>query len=84
MNLASMVATQIDLCTCFFASGRMTELMDSMAIASKSILSAEELGRKKGSKVSKKLNGETMEIWTIKGVREVLAEEKRRKLEQGH
>ena len=50
----------------------MSELVDSMAIASKSILRAEELGRK-ASKKPKKLNGATMEVWTLKGMRDQLA-----------
>ena len=72
MDLAATVAAQKDLCDCFVAAGRMSELVDSMAIASKSILRAEEVGRR-SSKKAKKLNGQTMEIWTLKGMRDQLA-----------
>lgn len=68
MDLAATVAaTDSDLADIFVTAKRMSELVDSMAIASKSILRAEEIGRQSGKK-GKKLNGETMDIWGIQAI----------------
>jgi len=66
MDLAATVASeQSDLANCFVKAGRMSEFVDTMAIASKSLLRAEEIGRKANKKV-RKLNGESMGIWDVK------------------
>lgn len=70
MDLAATVASeQTDLASCFSKAGRMSEFVDSMAIASKSLLRAEEIGRK-ANKKGRRLNGESMEIWNVKTPRD--------------
>jgi len=67
MNLAATIAAREHLTSCFMAAGRMAELVDSMAIASKSMIFAEEAGRKKKkSGSSKAAPGESMDIWTVR------------------
>ncbi|MCJ1479588.1 Nucleoporin nup84 [Lambiella insularis] len=66
MDLAATVAAKdSELAEIFVAAGRMSELVESMAIASKSILRAEEIGQQSGKK-GKRVNGETMDIWSVK------------------
>ncbi|MCJ1434031.1 Nucleoporin nup84 [Xylographa pallens] len=66
MDLAATVAAEnSDLADIFVRAGRMSELVDSMAIVSKSILVAEEQGQKSGRKW-KKMNGASMDIWSVK------------------
>ena len=66
MDLAATVAAEnSDLADIFVRAGRMSELVDSMAIASKSILGAEEQGQKAGRKW-KKMNGASMDIWSVR------------------
>ena len=66
MNLAATVAAESsDLADIFVRAGRMSELVDSMAIVSKSILVAEEQGQKSERK-RKKMNGASMDIWSVK------------------
>ncbi|MCJ1384281.1 Nucleoporin nup84 [Xylographa soralifera] len=70
MDLAATVAAEhSDLADIFVRAGRMSELVDSMAIASKSILSAAENGQLTGRKW-KKINGASMDIWSVKGASE--------------
>jgi nuclear pore complex protein Nup107 len=68
MDLAAKVAEEgSDLGECFRAAGRMSELMHSMATASKSIMRAEEAGQKLGKKVkARKLKGENLQIWSVR------------------
>ncbi|MCJ1284715.1 Nucleoporin nup84, partial [Xylographa opegraphella] len=66
MDLAATVAAEnSDLSEVFVRAGRMSELVDSMAIASKSILCAQEKGQKAGRKW-KKVNGASMDIWNVR------------------
>ena len=66
LNLAAIIAAEdSDLVGCFVAAGRMSELVDSLAITSVNILHAEEKGAKAGKK-GKKTSGENPAIWTIK------------------
>ncbi|MCJ1251662.1 Nucleoporin nup84 [Trapelia coarctata] len=70
MDLAATVASeQSDLANCFTKAGRMSEFVDSMAVASKSLLRAEEIGRKANRK-ARKLDGENMGIWDVKTPRD--------------
>jgi len=67
MNLATQIAARESLTNCFIGSGRMAELVDSLAIASKSMIRAEEAGRKQKKGGSKRLvRGESMELWHVK------------------
>ena len=66
MDLAATVAAESsELADIFVRAGRMSELVDSMAIASKSILGAEEKGQKAGRKW-KKVGGRGMDLWSVK------------------
>ena len=66
MNLAATIAAwDSDLAACFVAAKRMPELVDALAISSKSIVKAEEVGAST-NKGRKKLHGETLDLWTVK------------------
>ena len=65
LDLAATIAAKgSDLTECFVAAGRVSELVDSMAITSKSILHAEEKGAKAGKR-GKKSSGKNPAIWSI-------------------
>ena len=62
LDLAAIIAKEgSDLAECFIAAGRMSELVDSMAVVSKSVLSAQEQASKPSK--GKKLEGRTLSIW---------------------
>ena len=62
LDLAAIIAEEgSDLAECFIAAGRMSELVDSMAVVSKSVLSAQEQASKPSK--GKKLEGRTLSIW---------------------
>lgn len=64
--MAALVATdESDLATCFVAADRMSELVDSFAFLSKTIIQADNRGAK-GGKSKKKRNGESLDIWTVR------------------
>lgn len=67
MDLAAQVAAEdSELATCFVAADRMPELVDSFALLSKTIIMADDRGAKTG-KSKKKKNGETLDLWTVRG-----------------
>ena len=66
MDLATIIAAEnSDLADIFIKAGRMSELVNSMAIASKSILRAEEIGGKSTRK-GRKIQGSSMDIWNVR------------------
>lgn len=66
MGLAAEIAANgSELSLCFVEARRMAELVDTLAVASRSILKADEMGAKTGKK-SKKTTGQNLEIWNIK------------------
>lgn len=67
MDLATVIAANdSDLAECFMAAHRMAELMDGLAVASKTIMHAEEVGTQTG-KPPRKMKGKTLALWTVKG-----------------
>lgn len=66
MDLAALVAAEDSgLAECFMAAERMPELVESFALLSKTIISADGMGAKVG-KSKKKRNGETLGLWTVR------------------
>ncbi len=66
MELAAMVAAEnSDLAFCFLQSGRMPELVDSLALSSRNMIQAEEKGPRTG-KSRRKLDGESLSLWCVK------------------
>lgn len=66
MELAALIAAENgDLSGTFVAAQRMSELVDMFAIVSKSILAAEEKGSR-GSKNRRKVEGGSMDMWSVK------------------
>jgi len=68
MQLSTIVAAQgSDLAECFVATGRMSELVDSLAASSKALLKANEHGGAKRGKSRKTGgHGESLAIWQVK------------------
>ena len=65
LDLAAIVAAEdSEVAECFIDAGRMSELVDAMAVVSKSILRAQEQGKKLAK--SKRLDGQTLAIWNLK------------------
>ena len=68
MDLAAMIAAEgSDVADCFMAAGRMTELVTTLAYASRNMIKAGE----KGTKVAKsrrKMDGKSIDIWSPKVV----------------
>lgn len=68
MDLAALVAAEDSgLAECFIAADRMPELVDSLALLSKTIIRADDRGAKAG-KGKKKRNGETLDLWTVRAL----------------
>lgn len=66
MDLAAVVAAEnSDLAFCFMESGRMPELVESLAFTSRCMIQAEESGYRAG-KSRKKLDGESLSLWSTK------------------
>ncbi len=69
MDLATSIADNEDLSDCFKDTGRMAELVDSLALASKVMLALNEdsingaSGRKRGKGAK---NGKKLAMWEIK------------------
>lgn len=64
MDLAALVATEnSQLAACFVKAGRMAELVDALAMSSKTILRADEMGAKQGKKSRKTVEG--LGLWTV-------------------
>lgn len=66
MDLASTIAAEgSDLVFCFMESGRMPEIVESLAFSSRCMIQAEESGYRAG-KSRKKLDGESLSLWSTK------------------
>lgn len=66
MDLASIVAAEdSDLTFCLIESGRMAEVVESLAFSSRCMIQAEESGSRAG-KSRKKLDGESLSLWSTK------------------
>lgn len=68
MNVAAAIAADgSDLAQCFKDGGRVAELVDLMAIVSRELLKADELGIGAGkAKRGRRAQGETLDIWTVR------------------
>lgn len=66
MDLASIVAAEdSELAFCFMESGRMPELVESLAFTSRCMIQAEESGYR-AVKSRKKLDGGSLSLWSTK------------------
>lgn len=64
---AAVASKDSDLASCFTATGRMSELVDSLALTSSTMLMAEEQGR------GKKKTSARLGIWSYKGSPDTVA-----------